>query len=48
VLEYIPWIKDRFVERIRVEDGCFVRLQVPGAGMTPTPEAIARFARLLA
>jgi len=48
VLEYIPWIKDRFVEPIRVEDGCFVRPQIPGAGMTPTPAALERFARPLA
>ena len=48
VLEYIPWIKDHFVEPIRVVDGCFVRPQVPGAGMTPTADALARFARPLA
>jgi L-alanine-DL-glutamate epimerase-like enolase superfamily enzyme len=48
VLEYIPWIKDRFVEPIRVEGGDFVRPQLPGAGMTPTAESIERFARPLA
>jgi len=48
VLEYIPWIKDHFVEPIRVVDGCFARPQLPGAGMTPTPGALARFARPLA
>jgi L-alanine-DL-glutamate epimerase-like enolase superfamily enzyme len=48
VLEYIPWIKDHFVEPIRVEDGCFARPQVPGAGMTPTDDALVRFAMPLA
>ena len=48
VLEYIPWIKDYFVEPIRVEDGCFARPQRPGAGTTPTAEALARFAKALA
>lgn len=48
LLEYIPWIRDHFVEPIRVEAGDFVRPQVPGAGMTPTPDALARFARPLA
>jgi L-alanine-DL-glutamate epimerase-like enolase superfamily enzyme len=48
VLEYIPWIKDHFVEPIRVEDGYFARPQVPGAGMTPTDDALVRFAMPLA
>jgi L-alanine-DL-glutamate epimerase-like enolase superfamily enzyme len=48
VLEYIPWIKDHFVEPIEIRDGAFVRPQLPGAGTTPRPEAIARFARALA
>jgi len=48
VLEYIPWIKDQFVEPIRVVDGCFARPQLPGAGMTPTADALARFAKPLA
>lgn len=48
LLEYIPWIREHFVEPIRVVDGAFVRPQVPGAGMTPLPEAVARFARPLA
>jgi L-alanine-DL-glutamate epimerase-like enolase superfamily enzyme len=48
MLEYIPWIMDNFVEPIRVQDGHFARPQVPGAGSTPTAEALARFARPLA
>jgi L-alanine-DL-glutamate epimerase-like enolase superfamily enzyme len=48
LLEYIPWIMDNFVEPIRVRDGCFARPQVPGAGSTPTPEALRRFAKPLA
>ena len=47
VLEYIPWIKDHFVEPIRVEDGCLRATAGPGAGSTPTPDALARFARPL-
>jgi L-alanine-DL-glutamate epimerase-like enolase superfamily enzyme len=48
VLEYIPWILDRFVEPARVVDGRFLRPQVPGAGMTPTADTLARFAMPLA
>jgi L-alanine-DL-glutamate epimerase-like enolase superfamily enzyme len=48
LLEYIPWIKDHFLEPIRVADGSFVRPQAQGAGFTPTAEALARFARPLA
>jgi L-alanine-DL-glutamate epimerase-like enolase superfamily enzyme len=48
VLEYIPWIKDHFVEPIRVEDGTFIRPQRPGAGSTPTAQALSRFAMPLA
>lgn len=47
-LEYIPWIKDHFIEPIRVEDGSFVRPQMPGAGSTPTPAALSRFSMPLA
>jgi L-alanine-DL-glutamate epimerase-like enolase superfamily enzyme len=43
ILEYIPWIKDHFVEPIRVEAGNYVRPSEPGAGTTPLPESIARF-----
>lgn len=48
MLEYIPWIKDHFVDPIRVVDGCFALPQRPGAGTTPTADALARFMRPLA
>jgi L-alanine-DL-glutamate epimerase-like enolase superfamily enzyme len=48
MLEYIPWIKDHFAEPIRVEEGRFVRPQMPGAGTTPTARALEQFARPLA
>ena len=41
MLEYIPWIKDCFVEPIRIEDGHYARPQMPGAGTTLTAAAIA-------
>lgn len=44
ILEYIPWIKDGFLEPAEVKDGAFLRPQQPGAGTTPRPEAIAAFA----
>ena len=37
-----------FHEPIRVEEGRFVRPQMPGAGTTPTARALAEFARPLA
>ena len=43
MLEYIPWIKDCFVEPIKVEDGHYVRPQMPGAGCTLTDQAVAAF-----
>lgn len=48
VLEYIPWIKNHFEDPIRVVDGSFALPQLPGAGMTPTVDALARFSRPLA
>ena len=47
MLEYIPWIKDSFVEPIAVTDGAFHLPQEPGAGTTPTPQAFERFAKPL-
>lgn len=45
VLEYIPWIKDCFVDPADVRDGIFKLPSQPGAGTTPTPAALQRFGR---
>jgi L-alanine-DL-glutamate epimerase-like enolase superfamily enzyme len=45
MLEYIPWIKDCFAEPIRVEDGHYVRPQMPGAGCTLTAAAVRAHAK---
>ncbi|MEY2953509.1 MAG: hypothetical protein RLZZ401_1596, partial [Pseudomonadota bacterium] len=47
VLEYIPWIKDAFMEPADVVDGYFVLPQQPGAGTTPTQAAIEQFSQPL-
>ncbi len=45
MLEYIPWIKDCFAEPIRVDEGYYVRPQMPGAGCTLTERAISSFSK---
>ncbi|HZY20583.1 MAG TPA: mandelate racemase/muconate lactonizing enzyme family protein [Ramlibacter sp.] len=45
VLEYIPWIKDCFTDPANVVDGFFGLPQQPGAGTTPTRQALERFSR---
>jgi L-alanine-DL-glutamate epimerase-like enolase superfamily enzyme len=45
MLEYIPWIKDAFVEPIRVEAGYYVRPESPGAGCTLTDAAMSSHAK---
>ena len=45
MLEYIPWIKDCFVEPIRVEGGFYVRPEAPGAGCTLTERAITEYSK---
>ena len=45
MLEYIPWIKDSFVEPIRVEEGYYVRPETPGAGCTLTEAAMSSYAK---
>jgi L-alanine-DL-glutamate epimerase-like enolase superfamily enzyme len=45
MLEYIPWIKDCFAEPIRVEDGHYVRPQMPGAGCTLRDTAVAAYSK---
>lgn len=41
MLEWIPWIMDWFAEPIRVRDGVFACPEVPGAGTTMKPGALA-------
>jgi len=43
VLEYIPWIRDHFLDPIRVESGWFHQPQLPGAGTTVEPKSLAEF-----
>ena len=43
VLEYIPWIKDRFTDPAEVVDGYFGLPQLSGAGTTPTEAAWAQY-----
>ena len=45
ILEYIPWIKDHFVEPIRVVDGRFLRPERPGAGTTPLAASLEAFGK---
>lgn len=40
MLEWIPWIRDWFVEPIAVEDGDFALPRMPGAGTTMKPGAL--------
>jgi L-alanine-DL-glutamate epimerase-like enolase superfamily enzyme len=47
ILEYIPWIKDAFEEPIMVKDGNYVKPQRPGAGTTPTAEALKKYSKPL-
>ncbi len=45
LLEYIPWIKDCFVEPIHVREGYYDLPQHPGAGTTLRPDAFERYAQ---
>ncbi|WP_073632244.1 mandelate racemase/muconate lactonizing enzyme family protein [Pseudoxanthobacter soli] len=45
ILEYIPWIKDHFVEPIRVEAGIYQRPEQPGAGTTPLAASMERYGK---
>ena len=47
ILEYIPWIKDHFVEPILVRDGIFARPQLPGASTTPLQASFERYGQSL-
>lgn len=46
LLEYIPWLRDWMLHPAQVRDGHFVAPEVPGAGMEPTAEALARINRV--
>jgi L-alanine-DL-glutamate epimerase-like enolase superfamily enzyme len=48
ILEYIPWIKDHFLEPIAVQDGLYRPLQQPGASTTLRPESVDRFSKAIA
>jgi L-alanine-DL-glutamate epimerase-like enolase superfamily enzyme len=44
MLEYIPWVRECFIEPATVRDGYFVPPVLPGANTALRPEAIERFA----
>ena len=43
MLEYIPWLRECFVEPATAVDGYFQMPRMPGAGTTVAPKALARF-----
>lgn len=43
LMEYIPWLRDCFVEPAQVKDGDFVAPQQPGAGTTLKQEALEQY-----
>jgi L-alanine-DL-glutamate epimerase-like enolase superfamily enzyme len=47
MMEYIPWIRDCFVEPITVEEGDFKRPESAGAGSTLTEDAMQSYRRPL-
>ncbi|MGV3478600.1 MAG: mandelate racemase/muconate lactonizing enzyme family protein [Sphingobium sp.] len=47
MLEYIPWIRDCFVEPILVTGGAYALPETPGAGCTPTEQALRDYAQPL-
>jgi L-alanine-DL-glutamate epimerase-like enolase superfamily enzyme len=47
MLEYIPWIRDCFVEPILVRDGAYALPGEPGAGCTPTEQAMRDYTQPL-
>ncbi|XOV91594.1 MAG: mandelate racemase/muconate lactonizing enzyme family protein [Bacteroidota bacterium] len=46
ILEYIPWIKEAFMDPINVKNGLVIRPELPGAGTTPKPEAFEKYNKL--
>jgi L-alanine-DL-glutamate epimerase-like enolase superfamily enzyme len=47
ILEYIPWIKDHFLEPIAVDGGFYRRPEQPGASTTPRAESFSRYGQAL-
>ena len=45
LLEFIPWIRDCFVEPLRIEGGFLRAPEQPGAGTTLRPGALERFCK---
>lgn len=43
MLEYIPWMRDCFVEPATVKEGWFLPPELPGAGTTLKPEALEQY-----
>jgi L-alanine-DL-glutamate epimerase-like enolase superfamily enzyme len=43
LLEFIPWIRECFIDPATVRDGAFMAPQQPGAGTTLRPDAFDRF-----
>lgn len=41
LLEYIPWLRDWMEHPATIQDGYYVAPEAPGAGMTPTRDALA-------
>lgn len=46
LLEYIPWLHDWMEAPAKIENGFYVAPDVPGAGTTPTRDALTRINRL--
>jgi L-alanine-DL-glutamate epimerase-like enolase superfamily enzyme len=40
LLEYIPWLRDWMETPAKIEDGCYVAPEAPGAGLTPSRRAL--------
>lgn len=46
LLEYIPWLRDWMLHPAEIKDGFYVAPDYAGAGMEPTPHALATINRL--
>ena len=45
LLEFIPWIKDCFIEPLEIRSGYFDFPQCSGAGTTLTEDAMSKYAK---